>query len=222
MIQIFLSHFVGCDVIRKRDADIEMREHLRDYEHCSRLRFGQKIDAILSMKLLDFIFLSRTKRVLNIDSDILFFRNPVEIVENMNNNKGCFSSDYLSSYSLPVAELNNKLGIELRSRVNSGIFYFPGLECYDLNLLESFIKVIYDYRRPIIFWTEQTCYAGLFSKYEDVFVRLPDTYQLSKSPITGETRSQHFVNDGSRTDFYTKGLKLLKDIGFLSEFNKTH
>ena len=222
IIQMFLSHFVGSDVIRKRDADIEMREHLRDYEHCSRLRFGQKIDAILSIKLFDFIFLSRTKRVLGIDSDILFFKNPAEIIENMNNSKGCFSSDYKNAYSLPVAEINNKLGIKLRSQVNAGIVYFPGLECYDLNLLESFIKVIYEYRRPITFWTEQTCYTGLFSKYEDAFVRLPGTYQLSKRPITGETRSHHFVNDGSRTDFYTKGLKLLKNIGFLSEFNKTH
>lgn len=220
IIQVFLSHFAGCEVIRKRDADIEMKQHLRDFTYCSRLRFGQKKDAIVSIKLFDFFFFSRTKRILNIDSDILFFKNPVEIVENMNNNKGFFMSDYLNSYSLPINELNSKSDIGLRERVNSGIFYFSGLEYYDLNLIDSSIKIIYEYRHPISFWIEQTCFAWIFSKYKDVFARLPASYQISKSPITDKTSSHHFVNDGSRTDFYTRGLAYLKNKGFLTEFNK--
>jgi len=222
VIQIFLSHFSGCDIIRKRDAAINMRQYLRDFEYCSRFRFGQKKDAKVSLKLFDFFFFSRTKRILSIDSDILFFSKPTEIVQNMTNNKGCFTSDYQNAYSVPVAELKNKLGIKLRSQVNTGVFYFPGFECYDLNFLDSIIKMIYEYRHPISFWIEQTCFALIFSNYKDVFERLPASYQISKNPITDETKSHHFVNDGSRTGFYTKGLAYLKNKDFLTQFNKTN
>jgi lipopolysaccharide biosynthesis glycosyltransferase len=223
IIQKFLTHFVGCEIIRKRDADIEMRKHLRGYPFSSKFRFDEKEgSSIMSIRLFDFPIFSKTKKILNLDSDILFFKKPIDIIEYMKNQKGFFMSDYQNAYSLPVDELNKKLDLKFRNKVNAGIFYIPGVEYYDLNLLESFIKMMYECHYPISGRIEQTGFAMLFSKYREAFVRLPDSYQISKKCITEETISHHFVNDGSRTNFYKEGLKHLKQIGFFGEFNKTY
>jgi len=223
IIQELLTHFVGCDIIRKRDADIRMSKHLRGYPFSSKFRFCEnKGSSIMSIRLFDFPLLSQTKKILNLDSDILFFRKPIEIIEYMKNQKGFFMSDYQNAYSLPVDELNKKFDMKVRNKVNAGMFYFPGIEYYDLNLLESFIKMMYECHYPISGRMEQTGLAMLFSKYGEAFVRLPDAYQISKKYITEETISQHFVNDGSRINFCTEGLKHLKETGFFREFNKTY
>ena len=72
------------------------------------------------------------------------------------------------------------------------------------------------------FWREQTAWAILVSKQRKGFMRLPDSYQISKQPVTDLTISHHFVNDGSREDFFKEGVCLLKKNGFLSEINKEY
>ena len=71
------------------------------------------------------------------------------------------------------------------------------------------------------FWREQTAWAILVSKQRKGFMRLPDSYQISKQPISNLTISHHFVKDGSREDFLKKGVCHLKRRGFLKEFNKS-
>ena len=60
-------------------------------------------------------------------------------------------------------------------------------------------------------------WAVFVSKYREVFKRLPAQYQISKQPLTGGTISHHYVKDGSRNDFYKKGLKRLKKLRFLRD-----
>lgn len=48
-------------------------------------------------------------------------------------------------------------------------------------------------------------------------LRLSSKYQISREPLTDQTTSHHFVNDGSRASFFTDGLKKLKSAGFIKE-----
>jgi lipopolysaccharide biosynthesis glycosyltransferase len=223
IIQRFLTHFKGCTIIRKREADIEIRKHLRGYPFCLKFRFeGKEGSSFVAIRLFDFPFFSQTNKIINLDSDILFFKKPVEIIEYMKTQQGFFMSDYQDAYVVPVNELNNIIGIKLRNKINAGMFYIPGAEYYDMDLLESFIKTMYECHYPISGRIEQTGFAMLFSQFREAFARLPGSYQISKTCITEETVSHHFVNDGSRTNFYKEGLKQLKKSGFIREINKTY
>jgi hypothetical protein len=58
---------------------------------------------------------------------------------------------------------------------------------------------------------EQTLYALLLSVHGAH--RLSSTYQLSRQPISDSTISHHFVNDGSRIQFSTRGIRALRRRG---------
>ena len=130
-------------------------------------------------------------------------------------------SDQQNSYSLSIGYLNDLLNIKMRDKINAGLFYFPKRKYYNLDLLESYLKKIYEKDHLKKSWTEQTAFAILFSKYKGEFIRLGSNYQISKQPITDKTISHHFVSDNYRDNFYKEGLKRLKLTKFLEKFNKT-
>ncbi|MEI8349918.1 MAG: hypothetical protein WCI77_07170 [Candidatus Omnitrophota bacterium] len=223
LVEKFQKHFINCEVIKREDADIEMKQYLKGYEFCERYRY--KDFFAHAIKLFDAVYYSRTKEILLLDSDVLFFKKPIEMIESIREKKGFFMNDYREAYCLPAARLQILFNMAIRSRINSGILYLPDKKIYDLNLIESFLKIVYENweeinRIPEVFWVEQTAWAIFLSKHRGMFTRLPDSYQVSRQPITDTTVSQHFVWDGSRDNFYKEGLREIKKADFLRKFNK--
>lgn len=222
-VSVFKKHFIGCRVSMKKDADAQMRRHLSKYEYCSKYRFGNYGWSPLAIKLFDFIHYSRTMKILTMDSDVLFLRKPKEIIECIKSGRGFFMNDIWDSYSVPNELIKKLLNIQVRNNVNIGIMGIPAGKIYDLDLIELFLSGAYEKGFGRDLWTDQTAWAVFASKYKDMFDRLPKTYQISEEPITDRTVSHHFVsgvNGGSRDDFYKRGVRHLKQVGFLSEFRK--
>jgi lipopolysaccharide biosynthesis glycosyltransferase len=217
-IQTFSEHFINCRVIKKKNADKELKEFLADYKYSQSYRLNS--DFYCALKLFDPLYYAKSDKLLLLDSDILFFDNPKEIIQNIKEDQHFFNSDYQNAYSLPIKELNEKFKIDIFPMVNSGLMFLRK-ECYSTNLdfIESYFEAI-DASPPIhdVNRHEQTLNALLLSKCGGV--RLNENYQISRhSVISGKTISHHFVADGSRKNFYDLGLKVLKNNKFLKKFN---
>jgi hypothetical protein len=207
------EHFPGCTVIRadRAEEDDRLRESLKSLRLCELWRF--RSDFQLAKKLFDFPCFGTEPFIVGIDSDILFFRKPLEILECSRAAAPFMSSDYQDAYEFDAADFG------LIPRLNSGLF---GLrrDDFDFRLVETLLESSVDATPARRFqfwkgWLEQTMLACLFSRSAGRRVLDLSRYQISSMLIGDETISQHFVNDGSRSAFFSWGLRRLDETGFL-------
>jgi len=202
--ELLRSHLDRCTVIDKAEADKTMNEALRDYPRCRQMR--AKSAFYCALKLFDPSVYSPTDVIILLDSDILFFQHPSELLNYARRGNPCFNSDYQDAYALPIEELRRSLNVNVFSKVNAGLVVLRRAD-YDLNFMERyftcFSSPIRDVNRH-----EQTLHALLLSRSEAH--RLSNVYQVSRQRISAATVSHHFVNDGSRPHFYTRGTRALK------------
>lgn len=216
-INAFRDHFINCEVIKKKAADLELARALKDYQFISKYRFSNFIPN--SMKLLDALFFSSSNKILILDSDVLFFKKPDELINNIKNNKGFFMRDCQTSYSLPLSTLERLFNIKIKENVNCGIVYWPDKKYYDLNIIEQYLREMDKADLPNKIWLEQTVTVVFFSKCNEFFVQLGESYQISKQEITDKTTGHHFVWDEWRLPMYVKGIKRLRSAGFLKKIS---
>ena len=57
------------------------------------------------------------------DSDVLFFKRPDEIIKFINNKSLFFMSGNVSAYSIQASELEKHFGFPIISKVNARLFY---------------------------------------------------------------------------------------------------
>ncbi len=202
--ELLRNQLKPCTVIDKSESDKTMNETLRTYPHCRQMR--AKSEFYCALKLFDPSVYTQTDVIVLIDSDILFFQRPSELINCVKRGKPCFNSDYQDAYAVPAEELRRRLNINVLSKVNAGLVVLRRVD-YDLNFMERyfacFSSPIRDVNRH-----EQTLHALLLSRSEAH--RLSNSYQISRQRISTTTVSHHFVNDGSRAYFYTKGVRKLK------------
>lgn len=216
---LFDDHFPGCSVIRadQADADARLRESLRSLPLCDLWRF--RCDFQLAKKLFDVPCYSAEPFIVSLDSDILFFRKPSEILECVRASTPFMSSDYQEAYEFDTTLVQKAgLGFDLVPRLNTGL---SGLRVgdFDFTLVETLLQACVEASPARRFefwkgWLEQTMLACLFSKRGGRVLDLA-RYQISSMFIGDETISQHFVNDGSRSAFCHWGLRRLDETGFL-------
>lgn len=218
-IKMFLKHFVNCKVIRRKDANEDLKHFLANYEYSQKNRLNKYF--YCALKLFDAFYYSKTDKLLFLDSDILFFKKPTEIIEYIKGDKPFFNSDYQNAYSKPISELNKTFGVDILPRVNAGLMFLRKKDYINnLNFIENYFEKMENSIQPgDINRHEQTLNALLLSKCRAI--RLNENYQISKQSITDKTVGHHFVNyGGSRNKFYKEGLKYLKSIKFLKELNR--
>ncbi len=58
-----------------------------------------------------------------LDSDMLFFKKPLEMINNIDKGNVFFMSDYQDAYSYPVECLNSHFGIGIKAKINAGLVY---------------------------------------------------------------------------------------------------
>jgi len=210
-VLLLQEHFPGCTVVRadRADADPRLRESLQSLPLCELWRF--RSDFQLAKKLFDFPSFSTEPLIVGIDSDILFFRKPLEILECARASTPFMSSDYQDAYEFDAPGLI--------PRLNSGLFALQR-DAFDFTLVETWLEAWVDATPARRFqfwkgWLEQTMLACLFSRSGGGRVLDLSRYQISSMLISDDTISQHFVKDGSRSALYHWGLRKLDEAGFL-------
>ena len=215
-VSILSGHFANCRIIRRDKFDQDMEDFLKAYR--TSLEYSKIKSFYCALKLFGPMFYTKSEYLLYLDSDVLFFKNPGEMLKYMENGTPFYMSDYQDAYSYPVEFLNKLLKMELVHKINAGLFYIAKRDfAGNMDLVESYFKKVSELagRKPSLNRHEQTLAAIILSKANAV--RLGGNYQISKKPVTDKTISHHFVNDGSRADFYLAGLRRLKSARVIEE-----
>lgn len=178
-------------------------------------KFGEKSEIFKNInlpyirkKVVPWLF-SNKEKVLFLDSDILFFQRPREVIEWMEDKFDSFYiQDFQDSYFLSNIECLNYFKVRPAPKVNSGLLGIRKSEM-DMQLLERLIKLhrslsVY---RPLQF---QVFFAILFSlNKRSKVLKLPKSYlvSLEGSYKTSKLIARHYVRPVRH--------KIYKDISYL-------
>ena len=152
----FQTHIPDARLIVQEDADARVRAALGD-------RYPRLVEARrqspFMMKLIDPAVVASAERIVILDSDVLFFREPRELLTHVAHAPAetwVFQRDPISTYNVTEDVAASALGIQIPARVNSGIAVVPR-SLVDFDLCERLLEHP-DVRRPSG-WIEQTLFA---------------------------------------------------------------
>ena len=161
-------------------------------------------------KLIDVFLLSQSEKVMVIDSDILFFSYPQEILEFI-----CGNSDYDSlitknsgSYDLELLESYFRKHDILRGSadyMNSGLILYKKNKIELDKLLEYFENT---QRMPSDYLVEMSGWACLIAQTKFMFLP-PDRYPI-KGKLSQNVVMKHFTNP-RRHEFYIYGIDMVRE-----------
>ena len=156
-VQALQSALPGCRVLRREVADQIAKQRLRGYPLSLRLRDFH----VLGLKLTD-PWLQHDGDVLLLDSDLLFFSRPEELLSWRSSNRSAnlFIADIRSAYTLSKQEITAAFGVRVEDRINSGLLAVSRA-AIDFSVIETVLsnKKIWSDSWLI----EQTIYAVLLS-----------------------------------------------------------
>jgi hypothetical protein len=207
---------VNCRIVGREMFHQDMDTFLQG--HIESQKFSRIKSFYCALKLFGPMYYTKAEHVLYLDSDVLFFRKPNEMLNYIESGIPFSMSDYQNAYSYPVEFLNQLLGIELHHKINAGLFHVARSDFgRHINLVEEYFKnaSALESTKHSVNRHEQTLSTILLSKAEAV--RLDSNDQISKTRVTDKAVSHHFVNDGSRIGFYVAGLRRLKSSGFIGK-----
>jgi len=114
------AHFPDARIIKREQADCEMRNYLVAYPAAERFRNTN----YLAQKVFDFEFYLRCENMLLLDSDVLFFGPPRELearckprsyaLNTLNRNSGF-------GYAMSVNDIRSWFALDLSGDINSGL-----------------------------------------------------------------------------------------------------
>lgn len=202
------AHFPNARVVARARADAEVPPALAAYPRCAEFRRTNH----LAPKVFDFAHYLTADRMMLVDSDVLFFAEPAELVRRIEDpayTKNCVNGDVASAYTVEPAVARDRAGVELIERFNSGLgLIHRGALRPDW--VEEFLAL------PGIvghFWRiEQTLYALCCCRYGAEL--LPPEYDVRLTGPVGRAPSRHYVG-AIRQQLYREGVAKLVRAGFL-------
>ena len=133
------QHLIGAKVMRKEAADKLIRERIGNFANCCEYRFtaketsdhrGEKYNMrIFAIRLFDFNLMSDARKTLVLDADILFFREPREIIE-WAEDPADRNSLYSVEQYVPVRNARNEI-VSYEHKDPPPVDFNAGLLCFD-------------------------------------------------------------------------------------------
>lgn len=195
-------------IVNKEYADNKILDYLSDYKSCKRYRFEiNKLFNLTKMKLFDFFFLSESKNILCIDSDILFMNRPEQIIDLIQKSTPFYFPDFQNAYSFCKTSKANVL-----EKVNVGIFYIPSEKYYDIISIEFALNDLFTIGMTNGDWIEQSAWSHMFYKNGDYISLNENKYQIPTPyiPINIEIEGLHFVGHPPIRNLYVNYLDKVK------------
>jgi hypothetical protein len=191
------------EIIPRAEADAAVLNSLKGLPLCTRHRSRLSV----GMKLYDFLHYSRGESFLMLDTDIIFFNRPDEILQWVDGprNSCWFQRDAAEANLIDSTSCQRLFGFPLWPKVNVGVCCIPGGV---INLLETerFLREARLFDLPDIWTMEQTLYA-LHASQIGRGGTLPETYELSLSPFRSpDAVCRHYVGK-VRELFYLEGVR---------------
>jgi hypothetical protein len=202
------EHFPGARLISRAEADPKLEQALAAYPRCLQFRRSNH----LSPKLFDFARYLTAPRMLLLDSDILFFAEPAELlrrVEDTAYNLNSVNPDISSAYTVEPESVKRALGLEMPQRFNSGLGLIHR-ESLRFDWIEEFLALpgILGY-----FWRiEQTIFALCSARFGVEL--LPQDYAVRLKGNSSGLPCRHYVG-AIRHLMYNEGIRQLLKQQFL-------
>ena len=164
----------GVRFVPRAEADARASDYLSQHPKCLSHRGRHN----LFLKFLDFPAYAPEDRFIVLDSDVIFFKRPGEILGWVNAGKEeCwFNEDTKEKYCIPRLRIEEALQMKVWERVNTGICLMPK-SAISLELSERLITAFESNAHHPQFF-EQTLYAVMASGL-DRGGMLPSTYNIS-------------------------------------------
>jgi hypothetical protein len=160
-IELLQTHFPNVSIIRRAEADRLMEPILAKYPHCRALRNKH----VFGLRLMDSEQLSVARSRINIDTDVLFFRPPTELIEAAlrHDEPNIFNRETgAQGYAIKGEALHEFTGLPVPDEINAGLSIlrkgtFPlaeleemlarGAEAWDTYLQEQTLTAVSSVRR---------------------------------------------------------------------------
>ncbi len=196
------THFPAARIIGREQSDREVPAGLAGYPRSLKFRETNA----LSAKVFDFRTYLASERMLLLDSDVLFFREPTELltrIESFGFSKNSVNADTASAYTVSPDVVRKKCGVDLIPCFNSGLGLIHR-QSIRLDWIEEFLGLpgIHSH-----FWRiEQTLYALCSSRFGVEL--LPAPYSVFLDGALGDRPVRHYVGS-IRHLMYGEGLRRL-------------
>jgi hypothetical protein len=202
-------HFPEARIISREQAERDVLPTLANSPLCRAFRSTNH----LSPKLFDFRHYLQSDRMLLLDSDVLFFQEPTELLRRIECADYLWNSvnqDVATAYTVDAREVRTRLGLEMPERFNSGLGLIHR-SSLATDWMEEFLGL------PGIlshFWRiEQTLFALCSARFGVEL--LPKEYRISLQPGIAGCAAKHYVG-AVRHQMYGEGIKWLARRGFLN------
>jgi alpha-N-acetylglucosamine transferase len=207
-LDLLKQHFPNARLIDRLSADQKISQALATYPCCLEFRKTNQ----LSPKVFDFAAYLESDRMLLLDSDVLFFEEPTELlkrIENPDYQVNSVNADIASAYTVEAATVKEHCGVELIDCFNSGLGLIHKASL-NFDWIEEFLGL------PDVighFWRiEQTLYALCSSRFGVEL--LPPDYTVHLEGGIGGSPCRHYVGK-IRHLMYAEGIRNLVQHGFL-------
>ena len=198
----FQLHFPLCRMLERSQSDSIVINELEGYPNCLEFRKSNH----LAPKVFDFRHFLQSDRMLLLDSDVLFYADPAELIRRTEDPEYVLNSvngDVASAYTVDPEVVLKRCDVKMQERFNSGLGVIHR-ESLNLEWIEEFLGL------PEIighFWRiEQTLYALCSSRFGTEL--LPPEYDVFLKGPLGDRPVRHYVG-AIRHLMYSEGIRNL-------------
>lgn len=188
-------------IIGRAEADKRAAELLAGHPKCLDRRSRHN----LFLKFSDFVAWTPGRRFIVLDSDVIFFRRPAEIVAWAESGADTchYNEDTKEKFCIPRPFIQERLGVDMWPRFNSGLVLMPA-EAVSLDAAERLVEAFEENAHHPQFF-EQTLY-GLMGSIWGRGGHLPATYEISWGYLRHRGAvCRHYVGDFKHDLLYVEG-----------------
>lgn len=201
--------FPNLNIVSRADAETSRAAFFGDDRHPYLREFSRR--HLYAPKIIDFHLVGPGRRVIMLDSDVLFFRRPDELIEVhrsvMETGRRIFThyKDPADHYIAPRKRIASVIG-RITPRFNAGMCLVPKFGEEEFRKAEEILgKLAAAFPDALThLWVEQTLYAAMAALYEPR--RMSSDYTVGILEPNGV--STHYAGH-FRELFFTEGLELL-------------
>ena len=191
-------------IIDRQYADDSIFQYISQFNNCKKYRFeNNKLFNNTKIKLFDLYFLSNSKNILCIDTDILFLNEPKQIIELIEKSIPFYFPDFQNAYSFCK---NSK--VDVLEKVNVGIFYIPSKKHYNIDSIEFALNDLFTFGMTNGNWIEQSVWSHMYYK-DGNYIKLDEKIYQIPSPykdIDLNVEALHFVGHPPIRELYNRFL----------------
>lgn len=209
-LTLLRSLFSPITIWRRAAADDVCVSRLKQLGFERLVRFRSQL--VFALKLTDPVLLGRTRSIVIMDSDVLFFKTPTEILNAALSGEAAYSLNCGDYYCVPESDLSDLIGGPLIPRCNAGLLVV------DRRLVD--LERWNDYLREPRFWNsdgtgeyhaEETLWACELARLKAT--PLPASYAIG-APKPSKFHFGHYHGGGPyhSTLFYTRGLPYVRKL----------